>query len=204
MKRMFTILAVSLSLVGVISGAAAQHATVTDQELMDKLKDAAPAAVLKGATVLNMGADGQMKAIQAGTNGWTCMDPGEAPMCADEAAMEWAKAWKSKGSAPQKLGFIYMLRGDNGGSNTDPYATEEAPDNNWIKTGSHVMIVGAEAKSMMRGYPRDAKPDPAKPYVMWPGTPYERSNNGAWRIESRPPARALKPQAASPAREAGP
>jgi hypothetical protein len=37
----------------------------------------------------------------------------------------------------------------------------------------HVMIVGAEAKSMMQGYPRDAKPDPTKPYVMWPGTPYE-------------------------------
>jgi len=35
------------------------------------------------------------------------------------------------------------------------------------------MIVGAEAKNMMEGYPRDAKPDPKKPYVMWPGTPYE-------------------------------
>jgi hypothetical protein len=173
MKRMFTILAVSLSLVAVISGAAAQRAAVTDQELMDILKDAAPAAVLKGATILNMGADGQMKAIKAGTNGWTCMDPGGAPMCADEAAMEWAKAWKSKGPAPQKLGLIYMLNGDNGTSNTDPFATEEASDNNWVKTGSHVMIVGAEAKSMMRDYPRDAKPDPAKPYVMWPGTPYE-------------------------------
>jgi hypothetical protein len=37
----------------------------------------------------------------------------------------------------------------------------------------HVMIVGAEAKNMMQGYPRDAKPDPTKPYVMWLGTPYE-------------------------------
>jgi hypothetical protein len=71
------------------------------------------------------------------------------------------------------FGFIYMLNGDNGASNTDPYATEETADNNWIKTGSHVMIVGAEAKSMMQGYPRDAKPDPTKPYMMWPGTPYE-------------------------------
>jgi hypothetical protein len=43
--------------------------------------------------------------------------------------------------------FIYMLNGDNG---TDPFATEETRDNNWIKTGSHVMIVGAEAKSMMQ------------------------------------------------------
>jgi hypothetical protein len=173
MKRTFIMLAVSSSLVAAISGAVAQHTVVTDQELMDKLKDAAPAAVLKGAAILNMGADGQMKVIQAGTNGWTCMDPGGAPMCADESAMEWAKAWKSKGPAPQKLGFIYMLNGDNGASNTDPFATEETRDNNWIKTGSHVMIVGAEAKSMMQGYPRDAKPDPTKPYVMWPGTPYE-------------------------------
>jgi hypothetical protein len=47
------------------------------------------------------------------------------------------------------------------------------PDNNWIKTGPHVMIVGAEAKSMLQAYPRDAKTDPSKPYVMWPGTPYE-------------------------------
>ena len=35
------------------------------------------------------------------------------------------------------------------------------------------MIVGAEAKSMFAAYLRDAKADPAKPYVMWPGTPYE-------------------------------
>ncbi len=173
MKHTFAMLAAGLSFVAAISVAAAQHAAVTDHQLMDKLKDAAPAAVLKGATILNMGAGGQMKAIQAGTNGWTCMDPGGAPMCADEAGMEWAKAWKSKGPAPQKLGFIYMLSGDNGTSNIDPFATEETPDNNWIKSGPHVMIVGAEAKSMMQGYPRDAKPDAAKPYVMWPGTPYE-------------------------------
>jgi len=66
-----------------------------------------------------------------------------------------------------------MLKGDGGVSNTDPYATEETTDNNWVKTGPHVMIVGAEAKSMMQGYPREPKADPNKPYVMWPGTPYE-------------------------------
>jgi hypothetical protein len=26
---------------------------------------------------------------------------------------------------------------------------------------------------MMQGYPRDARADATKPYVMWPGTPYE-------------------------------
>jgi len=66
-----------------------------------------------------------------------------------------------------------MLRGDNGASNTDPYATEKTADNNWVQTGSHVMIVGGEAKAMLQGYPHDAKADPTKPYVMWPGTPYE-------------------------------
>ena len=173
MKHSFAMLAAGLSLVAAIPAAALEPAAVTDQQLIDTLKDAAPAAVLKGATILNMSADGQMKVIQAGTNGWTCMDPGDAPMCADEAGMEWGKAWQAKAPPPQKLGFIYMLRGDNGTSNTDPFATEETPDNNWIKTGPHVMIVGAEAKSMLQAYPRDAKPDPSKPYVMWPGTPYE-------------------------------
>ena len=173
MKRSFAMLAAGLSLVAAIPAAAIESAAVTDEELINTLKDAAPAAVLKDATILNMGADGQMKVIQAGTNGWTCMDPGNAPMCADEAGMEWGKAWQAKAPPPQKLGFIYMLRGDNGTSNTDPSATKETPENNWIKTGPHVMIVGAEAKSMLQAYPRNAKPDPSKPYVMWPGTPYE-------------------------------
>ena len=45
MKRTFIMLAVSSSLVATISGAVAQLAVVADQELMDKLKDVAPAAV---------------------------------------------------------------------------------------------------------------------------------------------------------------
>jgi hypothetical protein len=171
MRAALALLAAGSSLA--VTMAIAQPATPTDKELMDRLKDAAPGAVVNGATILNKGADGKMKTIQQGTNGWTCMDPGGSPMCADQAAMEWAKAWQSKEPATQKLGFIYMLSGDNGASNTDPYALKETPDNNWIKTGAHVMIVGAEAKSMMASYPRGAKADPTKPYVMWPGTPYE-------------------------------
>jgi hypothetical protein len=174
MKRALAFMLVTSSIVGSGSMAYAQHAMMDDKELMTKLKDAAPARILEHATVLNMGADGKMKVIKQGNNGWTCMDPGGAPMCADKAAMEWAEAWQSKGPAPQKLGFIYMLNGDNGASNSDPYATKETPDNNWVKTGPHVMIVGAEAKGMMQAYPRDAKvADPNVPYVMWPGTPYE-------------------------------
>lgn len=169
MKHFLATLAAASSVVAVFSSAAA----VTEQELMDKLKGAAPDAILNEATLLNMTADGQMTVIRKGTNEWTCMDSPGGAMCADAAGMEWGKAWQAKGPPPQKLGFIYMLRGDNGGSNTEPYATKETPDNNWIKTGPHVMIVGAEAKSMFEAYPRQPKPDPAKPYVMWAGTPYE-------------------------------
>ena len=152
----------------------AQMKHFTDAEMLEHLKGTAPSAVLDNATILNMAADGNMAVIRKGTNGWTCMDPdGHDPMCADAGGMEWGGAYMSKGAAPQKLGFIYMLRGDSGASNTDPYASGATADNNWIQTGAHVMIVGAEAKAMLAGYPRDAKADAHKPYVMWAGTPYE-------------------------------
>jgi hypothetical protein len=72
-----------------------------------------------------------------------------------------------------EAGFIYMLKGDTGVCNTDPYGLTETPDNNWVVSGPHVMTVGTEAKSMMQAYPRAAKADPSRPSVMWPDTPYE-------------------------------
>jgi len=156
-----------------LAGAAQAMEMQSDEQLMKALSTAAPQHVLEHATILNMDHGGKMRVVREGSNGWTCMDPGGAPMCADKAAMEWAAAWQTHGPAPEKLGFIYMLNGDTGASNTDPYAKGETADNNWVKTGAHVMIVGSEAKSMIDGYPHAAKADPAKPYVMWPGTPYE-------------------------------
>jgi hypothetical protein len=155
------------------SPAAAQMKHVSDEELLKAIEGAAPPEIVANATVLNMTPDGKMKTVREGSNGWTCMDPGGAPMCADAGGLEWAQAYMAKGQAPQKLGFIYMLKGDAGISNTDPYGMTETPDNNWVVTGPHVMIVGAEAKTMMQSYPREAKADPSKPYVMWPDTPYE-------------------------------
>jgi hypothetical protein len=90
----------------------------------------------------------------------------------DPGAMEWAHAWQTHAAPTAKTGFIYMLAGDTGASNTDPYAAAKTADNHWIQTGSHVMIVGAAAKTMT-GYPKDTDPDPTKPYVMWPGSPNE-------------------------------
>ena len=61
---------------------------------------------------MNLGSDGKTKIIQEGSNGRTCVDPDGAPICADKAAMEWVQGWQEKGPTPQKMGFIYMLKGD--------------------------------------------------------------------------------------------
>jgi len=179
MKLLSCATALALSLapgVGLAQGAMGHG--MSDADTITLALSAAPKNISKDATVISMGPDGKMRTVRQGTGQWTCM-PGHAdpanpdPMCGDKNAMEWATAWMGHNPPPaNKVGFMYMLRGDGGASNTDPYATKPAPDNNWIKTGSHVMIVGSGAK-MLDGYPRDAKADPTKPYVMWPGTPYE-------------------------------
>jgi len=152
--------------------------SMSDAELIKLSLSAAPESIAKDATIIAMDPDGKMRTLRKGTGQWTCM-PGHAdpanpdPMCGDANAMEWAGAWMGHKQPPvNKVGFMYMLRGDVGASNTDPYATKQTPDNNWIRTGTHVMIVGSGAK-MLDGYPRSAKADPTKPYVMWPGTEYE-------------------------------
>jgi hypothetical protein len=144
---------------------------VSDQDYMKRVMMAAPPQIVAEATVVRM-KDGAMQTLKQGSNQWTCMEASGVPMCMDPNAMEWAHAWQSHGPATEKTGFIYMLAGDTGASNTDPYATGKTADNHWIETGSHVMIVGAAAKTMV-GYPKTADADPTKPYVMWPGTPYE-------------------------------
>ena len=145
--------------------------TMSDQEYMQRVLKAAPPQIVEQATILRM-QGGAMQTMRKGSNGWTCMEQAGVPMCLDPDAMEWAHAYQSHGPATDKTGFIYMLAGDTGASNTDPYAKGPTPDNHWIQTGTHVMIVGAAVKGM-QGYPRTADADPTKPYVMWPGTPYE-------------------------------
>lgn len=159
--------------------AARQHdmPAQSDDALIKSAMAAAPAAIGEGATIVTVAADGTLRTIRKGTNNFTCMPdnpetPGPDPMCGDQNAMTWVNALVKKTEPPQDtVGFMYMLAGGTDASNTDPYAQKPGPDNNWISTGPHVMVVGA--KGMMEGYPRDAKPDTSRPYVMWPGTPYE-------------------------------
>jgi hypothetical protein len=151
---------------------------MTDEQIIASATSAAPAKVAKGATVVDMGSDGKMRTVRKGTNGFTCMGdnpatPGPDPMCMDSNAMEWLHAYLSHSPPPNgKVGFMYMLAGGTDASNTDPYATAPSATNHWIKTGPHIMIVGAEA-SFYDHYPKNADPDTSTPYVMWPGTPYQ-------------------------------
>ena len=172
MKK-FAIFAASLIALGL---SAAQVVRADDAELIKNAEKAAPPAVGAGAAVYAPQADGSMKTLREGTNGFWCMPndpatPGDDPMCGDANSMDWAMAWMAKKDPPKgKVGLIFMLAGGSDASNTDPYATGPTEGNNWVKTGRHVMIMNAT--DMMAGYPTDAKPDTSKPYVMWAGTPY--------------------------------
>jgi len=149
-----------------------------DKQMIRSAMSAAPKKVSEGASIVAMDAKGTMRTLREGKNGFTCMPdnpatPGPDPMCMDKAAMEWAMAWIGhKQPASGKVGFMYMLAGGTDASNTDPYAMKPGAVNHWIKTGSHVMIVGAEA-SFYDMYPKSADPDTTVPYVMWAGTPYQ-------------------------------
>ena len=151
-------------------------APTTDEEKIKSAMSAAPEAVGKGAAIMDMAADGSMKQLRAGTNGFTCLPdnpgtPGPDPMCVDANGMAWMDAMlKKQPPPPGKASLMYMLAGGTDASNTDPYATAPTANNHWIKTGPHVMIVGAT--DMLAGYPSTPDPDTSAPYVMWAGTPY--------------------------------
>ena len=153
-------------------------AAPSDKKMIKSAMSAAPKKVSAGATIIAMDADGKMRTLREGTNGFTCMPdnpatPGPDPMCMDKASLDWANAWMGhKKPASGKVGFMYMLSGGTDGSNTDPYAAKPTPGNHWIKTGPHVMVVGADA-SFYDMYPKGADPDTSMPYVMWAGTPYQ-------------------------------
>jgi len=149
-----------------------------DAALIASAMRAAPRPVAAGATIVAMGADGKMRTLREGSNGFTCMPdnpttPGPDPMCMDRNALAWAQAWMAKRPpATGRIGFMYMLAGGTDASNTDPFAQRPTAGNAWISTGPHVMVVGADS-SFYDQYPRVAQPDTRQPYVMWPGTPWQ-------------------------------
>lgn len=166
------------ALVIVALPAAAKNALTSDAQMIASAKRAAPAAVTKDATIVTMGADGKMRTLREGRNGFTCMPddprtPGPDPMCMDKSAFAWAGAMMAHKPPPTgKVGLMYMLEGGTDASNTEPFATKPAAGSRWIKTGPHLMLVGAD-QAFYDQYPKGANPDTTTPYVMWAGTPYQ-------------------------------
>jgi hypothetical protein len=144
----------------------------SDAAAIAKATSAAPADIGRGAAVMHAGADGKMKELRAGTNGWMCMNDlvGDS-MCLDKTWQAWGEAWVNKKDPPKRteVGIAYMLKGDKGASNTDPYATKPTPDNNWVVSGPHIMVLPTDA-SQLDAYPTDWTK--GGPWVMWKGTPY--------------------------------
>jgi len=80
--------------------------------------------MVENATVVDW--DGNV--LKEGSNGYTCLPTpptlrGTSPMCMDDEWMKWAGAWQNKEDyAAESIGISYMLSGDEGASNIDPYA----------------------------------------------------------------------------------
>jgi hypothetical protein len=172
--RTFKIIFAGVVLLLLIRAAAnAQQKQMSDTEYMAQALSAAPRAVAEGAGVVRVDNDGSMRTLRAGKNGFTCMIMGTDKMCNDRNSMKFFHALMKHLPPPNKVGISYMLAGDEGASNTDPYATGKTADDHWIVTGPHIMVVGPAAKAL--GYTEAQDPDPNKPYMMWAGTPYEHA-----------------------------
>jgi hypothetical protein len=142
-----------------------------DAGKISRAMSAAPPEISRNATIMEVGKDGKMKELRAGTNGWMCMtEPSGAPMCLDKEWQGWADAWMNKKDPSIKnVGVAYMLKGDKGASNTDPYAEKATADNAWVVSGPHVMVITPDAKQL-DVLPTD--PHNGGPWVMWKGTKY--------------------------------
>src|SRR5262249_11852873 len=143
-------------------------------------ESAGPEAVSKNAAIvgcdggscadMNELAKGLAKEFRSGTNGWVCYALKDGPMCLDKQWRKWMEAWMTHGDLRiEGTGIGYMLRGDTGSSNTDPFAMAPTANNMWVVAPPHIMVLYQDPK-MLDAYPTD--PKSGGPWVMWKGTPY--------------------------------
>ena len=144
MRALKTISAVAVFAFFIAATANTQQKEISDSGYIAQVLSAAPEAVAKGAAVVRMEKNGSMRTLRKGDNGFTCLmmvtDGTGKGMCNDAVMMEWLDALMKHVPPPDKVGISYMLNGDNGNSNTDPYATGKTADNHWIRTGPHIML----------------------------------------------------------------
>jgi len=161
--------------------APAKAKKMTDAEKIAQAESASPPEIGKHATIMDWPAAKGEKSreLRKGTNGWVCYPStpetlgaasGDDPMCLDKEWQEWAGAWEGH-TAPKVsgTGIAYMLKGDKGASNTDPYAMGPTKDNHWVTSPPHVMVLYSDLK-MLDAFPTD--PMNGGAWVMWKGTPY--------------------------------
>ncbi len=143
---------------------------LTNAQKIALATSAGPSEIAKNATIIDMTDMSKPNQLRAGTNGWVCYAMINQPMCLDKEWQKWAQAWMSKSELKiDGTGIAYMLAGDKGASNTDPYATEPTADNQWVVSPPHIMVIYQDPK-MLDAYPTD--PKSGGPWVMWKGTPY--------------------------------
>ena len=173
MRTLRAVFAVTVWMIAIAATAKAQQQKISDREYVARALSAAPKAIAKEAAVVRIGTDGKLRTLRSGSNGFTCMVVGTDRMCNDGNSMKFIEALMKHVPPPDKVGISYMLAGDKGASNTDPYATGKTADNHWIVTGPHIMVFGPPSKAL--GYTEAPDPDPNEPYMMWAGTPYEHA-----------------------------
>ena len=152
--------------------------TMTKAEKIANAIAAGPSSVSAKATILDWPAKESMapEVLRPGANGWSCFPDfpdtkGNDPMCLDQTWVSFLQAYMDK-KAPQitNVGIGYMLAPGGGwGSNSDPYAMTESPDNHWSHHAPHLMVAVPDTKALA-----GISTDPANggPYVMWAATPY--------------------------------
>src|SRR5437868_900711 len=115
---------------------------------------AAPGPIAKNATVK----DWSGNTLKQGGNDYTCYPPppdmhGIGPMCFDKVWQSWADAWMNKKDfKADGIGIAYMLQGDAGASNTDPYAMQKTAYKQCVQTGPHTIVV-VHVKSALDALP---------------------------------------------------
>ncbi|HZJ09157.1 MAG TPA: hypothetical protein VFD39_05640, partial [Trueperaceae bacterium] len=159
---------------------AGQGAGRTDAEAIADAMSAAPTAISEDATILEWPSepDGDFRVLREGTNGWSCIASTTFarepflpnPSCDDAVWLEFEHAYiEGRDPLIEGIGIAYMLSGDAGTSNTDPFATGPTDDNEWHVSGPHLMILVPDP-AMLEGVSTD--PHNGGPYVMFAGTPY--------------------------------
>jgi hypothetical protein len=145
---------------------------LTAQQKVNSATGAGPTSLSQNATVQDW--DGNV--LREGTNGWTCLPdrsdtPGEDPWCVNQPWLNFIDALVSeKQPSYDQVGIAYMLKGDTGVSNTDPYATGGTNDADWVEgLGAHLMILVPDRSSFTS---LSTDPNNGGPWIMWPDTPY--------------------------------